>query len=111
MINGLTFDGATTNPMEMAVRDAMIAFMAVNVGNRIAVAVPSQRRRVPVSDAWIGPHLHRSRPERLSPARNSVAPFDRYALGVGTALVQPVLMEQPRPLEVGVIGSPARSSH
>ena len=28
MINGLTFDGATTNPMEMAVRDALIGFMA-----------------------------------------------------------------------------------
>ena len=50
VINGLTFDGATTNPMEMAVRDAMIAFMAVNVGNRIAVAVPSQCHRVPVSE-------------------------------------------------------------
>jgi hypothetical protein len=33
VINGLTFDGVTTNPMEMAVRGAMIAFMAVNVGN------------------------------------------------------------------------------
>ena len=50
VINGLTFDGATKDPMQMAVRDAMIAFMAVNVGNRIAVAVPSQCRRVPVSE-------------------------------------------------------------
>ena len=45
VINGLTFDGATTNPMEMAVRDAMIAFMAANVGNRIAVAVLPPRAR------------------------------------------------------------------
>ena len=28
MINGLTFDGATTNPMEIAVRGAFIGFMA-----------------------------------------------------------------------------------
>ncbi len=28
VINGLTFDGATTDPMQMAVRDALIAFMA-----------------------------------------------------------------------------------
>ncbi len=28
VINGLTFDGATTDPMHMAVRDALIAFMA-----------------------------------------------------------------------------------
>ena len=31
--------------MEMAVRDAMIAFMAANVGNRIAVAVLPPRAR------------------------------------------------------------------
>jgi len=28
VINNMTFDGATTNPMEKAVRDALIAFMA-----------------------------------------------------------------------------------
>src|SRR5207253_5151516 len=28
VINGLTFDGATTDPMRQAVRDALIAFMA-----------------------------------------------------------------------------------
>ena len=28
VINGLTFDGATTDPMQKAVRDALIAFMA-----------------------------------------------------------------------------------
>lgn len=28
VINGLVFDGATKNPMEMAVRDALVAFMA-----------------------------------------------------------------------------------
>ena len=28
IINGMTFDGATTDPLQMAVRDALIAFMA-----------------------------------------------------------------------------------
>lgn len=28
VINGMTFDGATTDPMQMAVRDALISFMA-----------------------------------------------------------------------------------
>ena len=28
VINGFTFDGATTDPMQMAVRDALISFMA-----------------------------------------------------------------------------------
>ncbi len=28
VINGMTFDGATTDPMQQAVRDALIAFMA-----------------------------------------------------------------------------------
>jgi DNA invertase Pin-like site-specific DNA recombinase len=30
VINGLTFDGATTDPMQMAVRDALIGFMAAS---------------------------------------------------------------------------------
>lgn len=30
VINGLTFDGSTKDPMQMAVRDAMIAFMAAS---------------------------------------------------------------------------------
>jgi putative DNA-invertase from lambdoid prophage Rac len=28
VINGMTFDGSTTDPMQCAVRDALIAFMA-----------------------------------------------------------------------------------
>jgi putative DNA-invertase from lambdoid prophage Rac len=30
IINNMTFDGTTTDPMQMAVRDAMIAFMAAS---------------------------------------------------------------------------------
>src|SRR4051812_25857094 len=32
VINGLTFDGATTDPMQQAVRDALIAFMGSFAG-------------------------------------------------------------------------------
>ena len=33
VINGLVFDGATKDPMQKAVRDALIAFMAGNCGS------------------------------------------------------------------------------
>ena len=43
MINGLTFDGATTNPMEMAVRDALIGFMAATAQAQAEATKEAQR--------------------------------------------------------------------
>lgn len=43
VINGMTFDGATTNPMEMAVRDALIAFMAATAQAQAEATKIAQR--------------------------------------------------------------------
>lgn len=43
MINGLTFDGATTDPMQQAVRDALIAFMAATAQAQAEVTREAQR--------------------------------------------------------------------
>ena len=43
VINGLTFDGATTNPMEMAVRDALIGLMAATAQAQAEATKEAQR--------------------------------------------------------------------
>jgi hypothetical protein len=49
VINGMTFDGATKDAMQMAVRDALIAFMAATAQGRpadheIAEQIEADRR-------------------------------------------------------------------
>jgi len=43
VINGMTFDGATKNPMEKAVRDALIAFMAATAEAQAEATKQAQR--------------------------------------------------------------------
>ena len=43
MINGLTFDGATTNPMEIAVHGALIGFMAATAQAQAEATKEAQR--------------------------------------------------------------------
>ena len=43
IINGLTFDGATKDPMQQAVRDALIAFMAATAQAQAEVTEESQK--------------------------------------------------------------------
>jgi DNA invertase Pin-like site-specific DNA recombinase len=43
VINGLTFDGATTDPMQEAVRDALIAFMAATAQAQAEATKEAQR--------------------------------------------------------------------
>ncbi|CAH1678431.1 Resolvase [Hyphomicrobiales bacterium] len=43
IINGMTFDGATTEPMQMAVRDALIAFMAATAQAQAEATKEAQR--------------------------------------------------------------------
>lgn len=43
VINGLTFDGATKDPMQQAVRDALIAFMAATAQAQAEVTKEAQR--------------------------------------------------------------------
>jgi DNA invertase Pin-like site-specific DNA recombinase len=43
VINGLTFDGATKDPMQMAVRDALIGFMAATAQAQAEATKEAQR--------------------------------------------------------------------
>jgi DNA invertase Pin-like site-specific DNA recombinase len=43
IINGMTFDGATKDPMQMAVRDALIAFMAATAQAQAEATKEAQR--------------------------------------------------------------------
>ena len=43
VINGMVFDGTTKDPMQMAVRDAMIAFMAATAQAQAEATKEAQR--------------------------------------------------------------------
>jgi DNA invertase Pin-like site-specific DNA recombinase len=43
VINGMTFDGSTTDPMQQAVRDALIAFMAATAQSQAEATKSAQR--------------------------------------------------------------------
>lgn len=55
VINGLTFDGATKDPMQQAVRDALIAFMAATAQAQAEATKEAQRA---------GIDLARTKPDR-----------------------------------------------
>ncbi len=59
VINNMTFDGATTDPMQMAIRDAMIAFMAANAqaqaeAMKLAAKAGHAHRKAQNDDAYKG---------------------------------------------------------
>jgi putative DNA-invertase from lambdoid prophage Rac len=51
VINGLTFDGATTDPMQQAVRDALIAFMAATAQANAEAIKEAQRGGIALAQA------------------------------------------------------------
>lgn len=53
VINNMTFDGATTDPVQMAVRDALIAFMAATAQAQYEATKASQRAGI--EDAKLNP--------------------------------------------------------
>jgi putative DNA-invertase from lambdoid prophage Rac len=46
VINGMTFDGGTTDPMQQAVRDALIAFMAATAQAQAEATKSAQQARI-----------------------------------------------------------------
>jgi putative DNA-invertase from lambdoid prophage Rac len=69
VINGMTFDGATTDPMQCAVRDALIAFLAATAQAQAEATKAAQRagidhKRSAAPQAYLGrkPSYTRSRP-------------------------------------------------
>jgi putative DNA-invertase from lambdoid prophage Rac len=61
VINGMTFDGATTDPMQMAVRDALIAFMAATAQANAEAIKEAQRGGIALAKANAGETKYRGR--------------------------------------------------
>lgn len=72
VINGLTFDGATKEPMQMAVRDAMIAFMAASAQAQAEALKIAQRAGIE--------HAKAGAAERTKAYRGRKPSFDRKTL-------------------------------
>lgn len=59
VINGLTFDGATKDPMQMAVRDALVGFMAALSQAQAEATKEAQRAGIEHAKATEGAYLGR----------------------------------------------------
>ncbi|MDF0496176.1 recombinase family protein [Bradyrhizobium yuanmingense] len=75
VINGLTFDGATKDPMQQAVRDALIAFMAATAQANAEAIKEAQRGGIALAKATAGETKYRGRKptfdeEQLETVRN-----------------------------------------
>jgi putative DNA-invertase from lambdoid prophage Rac len=81
VINGMTFDGSTTDPMQCAVRDALIAFMAASAQAQAEATKSAQRagidhKRRAQPDAYLGrkPSYDRATFDRIRLALDSASP-------------------------------------
>jgi putative DNA-invertase from lambdoid prophage Rac len=77
VINGLTFDGATKDPMQQAVRDALIAFMAAMAQAQAEATKEAQRAGITHAKAN-EPEAYRGRkpsftPEQVATVRDMLA--------------------------------------
>jgi putative DNA-invertase from lambdoid prophage Rac len=59
VINGMTFDGATTDPIQQAVRDSLIAFMAATAQAQAEATKEAQRAGITHAKAQEGRYLGR----------------------------------------------------
>jgi DNA invertase Pin-like site-specific DNA recombinase len=66
VINGLTFDGATKDPMQCAVRDAMIAFMAATAQAQAEATKQAQRAGIEHAKAQEAARAYRGRKPSFS---------------------------------------------
>jgi DNA invertase Pin-like site-specific DNA recombinase len=78
VINGMTFDGATTDPMQCAVRDALIAFLAATAQAQAEATKAAQRagidhKRSAAPQAYLGrkPSYTRQQLDRILSALSS----------------------------------------
>src|SRR5215475_9793835 len=79
VINGMTFDGSTANPMQCAVRDALIAFMAATAQAQAEATKSAQRAGID--------HKRRAQPSAYLGRKPSYdrATFDRIRLALDSA--------------------------
>jgi putative DNA-invertase from lambdoid prophage Rac len=83
VINGMTFDGATTDPMQQAVRDALIAFMAATAQAQAEATKEAQKAGIEHAKAK-GEYLGR-KPSYTRPQHQAV--LDLLAQGAGISAI------------------------
>ncbi len=74
IINAMTFDGATTDPIQMAVRDALIGFMAATAQAQVEATRVAQKAGIAHAKAQQGQTAYRGR--RPSFSRADLATVD-----------------------------------
>lgn len=85
VINGLTFDGATSDPMQQAVRDALIAFMAATAQAQAEATKEAQRAGIAHHRA-ADPNKYRGRKPSFDRAQLDMM-RDMLAQGAGPSAI------------------------
>ncbi len=95
VINGMTFDGSTTDPMQQAVRDALIAFMAATAQAQAEATKSAQRAGIDHSrmvkrNAYLGrkPSYDRATFERITELLASSTPLSLGAIARAEGLTK-----------------------
>lgn len=84
VINGLTFDGATADPMQQAVRDALIAFMAATAQAQAEATKEAQKAGIAAAKS----DLDRYRGKKPSYSREALGTVrDMLATGAGASAI------------------------
>jgi putative DNA-invertase from lambdoid prophage Rac len=93
VINGMTFDGSTAEPMQCAVRDALVAFMAATAQAQAEATKSAQRAGIDHSrmvkrNAYLGrkPSYGRATFERIRLALDSGTPPSLSAIAKAEGL-------------------------
>lgn len=84
VINGLEFNGATKDPMQEAIRDAMIAFMAASA--QAQAEANKEAQKAGIANAKETPNRYRGRKPKYGRDQYS-AVLDMLAQGAGTSAV------------------------
>jgi putative DNA-invertase from lambdoid prophage Rac len=95
VINGLSFDGATTDPMQQAVRDALIAFMAATAQAQAEATKEAQRAGIERAKANARENKYRGRKPSFSrPQFEAVRDMLNQGTGVGSVAAATGLSRQ-----------------
>jgi putative DNA-invertase from lambdoid prophage Rac len=88
IINGLTFDGATTDPMQAAVRDALIGFMAATAQSQAEATKEAQRAGIAAVKALEEQKAEKYRGRKPSFDREQLTTVRQMlATGAGTSAI------------------------
>ena len=88
IINGLTFDGATTDPMQAAVRDALIGFMAATAQSQAEATKEAQKAGIAAVMARDDQKVEKYRGRKPSFDREQLTTVqEMLASGAGTSAI------------------------